>query len=89
MKGPEAKGCGGSQASVGVRIAHDGGQDAPWEGHRWVAFLHVDIGLVLFSRKEDEKYTCVSYQAWTASLLIYYLPIPYREAFFLSSFPLP
>lgn len=64
----------------GVRSAHDGGQDAPWEGHRWVAFLHVDIGLVLFSRKEDEKYTCVSYQTDT------FQP-PYAATFILQGRP--
>lgn len=47
------------------------GEEYTWWGTRctlgrpqthWVAFLHVDIGLVLFSRKEDEKYMCISHK---------------------------
>lgn len=65
-RGLQSEGCGGSRQMRG--------EECTWWGTgctlgrprtRWVAFLHVDIGLVIFSRKEDEKYTCISHQTDT------------------------
>ena len=47
---------------------------------RSVAFLHVDIGLVLFSRKEDERYMCISHKTDT------FQP-PYAAPFILQGRP--